>query len=827
MSKKKKTKKSETKSSVSFLDKINKKDAYILCGILILATILLFYKPYVFDNLEPIGADRIASEGSTHQIREYQEKTGERALWNPSIFCGVPLYFNLNSTAFNFDILISWLNSFFDWRAGWAILGAIGLFLLFHYLKFPWYISLVGIMGFLFLPHFQSLFIVGHNSKIRAIFAMPLVIFGFLNYTRKRDLFSLLLFTLFFSLQFRTKHYQIIFYTLLLILTLGIWRIVDWVSKREYKLTTKAVVIFFAGLALSILMSAQPLFVAQEYTPYSTRGGNAINLYEEDSEEKSGGVTFEYATQWSLSPKEVMTLIIPRFYGGTSQEPYTGSKYPQLKGQNIPGYWGDMPFTQSSEYIGILTVILALIGIWIYRRNGFVISLVILLVFSFLLAFGRHFPILYKTLFFHLPYFDKFRAPNMILNLISFIFVIIALFGLKGIISNFTKRELKTSLFICGFFAAIGLIFLLFPGLLSYTSPKDAPFASNPQTMTLLKNIRMEFMKADTLRMLVFVFCFGALLVLLFKKTINKDVFVLSVLLLVSIDMIGISKRFLDNAPLTEERYIENYFRKTKFDRAIEKDNEYYRVLGLGNLFQSNDLAYHHHTVGGYSAIKPQTVQDIIDNNLFRKYDPENYVNWNVASMLNAKYIISPATLDAENLTLLDTDERTNRLLYLNNNSLPRAYFVETVKQMPNEKEVLRFLNTGDFDPDSVVATSENIENQEYDKNGTVEIIEYTPNKIILNAECEDSSFMILAETYYPIGWNALVDDNPTHIYQINHVLRGIELPPGKHKIRFEFAPKSYYLAINISKISTYAVWILLLLMLALKYRVSFKSKGM
>jgi hypothetical protein len=141
-------------------------------------------------------------------------------------------------------------------------------------------------------------------------------------------------------------------------------------------------------------------FVANEYTPYSTRGGQAINLKAEPEQEmvKSSGVTFEYATRWSFHPKELATLIVPRFYGALLRNPTPArpihncvvEKF-RLLGQHafhaiIRIYGNNYDRTRNPR-------------IWFYRRDGFVISIFVLLIFSFLLALGSNFPVLYKRCF--------------------------------------------------------------------------------------------------------------------------------------------------------------------------------------------------------------------------------------------------------------------------------------------------------------------------------------------------------------------------------------------------------------------------------------------
>ena len=65
-------------------------DLFFLAIITILLLILL--KPLAIDGLSPQGVDAVGTLGQTHQILEYTKDTGEAALWNPYIFCGMPQY---------------------------------------------------------------------------------------------------------------------------------------------------------------------------------------------------------------------------------------------------------------------------------------------------------------------------------------------------------------------------------------------------------------------------------------------------------------------------------------------------------------------------------------------------------------------------------------------------------------------------------------------------------------------------------------------------------------------------------------------------------------
>ncbi len=414
----------------------------------------------------------------------------------------------------------------------------------------------------------------------------------------------------------------------------------------------------------------------------------------------------------------------------------------------------------------------------------------------------------------------------MILVLISFIAIILAMFGLRSIVERLDKKRFKTLLYISGFFALIGLVPLIFPDMLSFTSAKDARFASNPQVLDLLRQVRLEFMRTDTIRMLGLIAAFVALIITYYKKKINKHLLILGIFLLIAVDMIGVSWRFISTARLVNPKSVErNYFKETKFDKIISADTEYHRVLGLGQLFQSNDMAYRHQIVGGYSAIKPQLIQDVIDNNLYRRNDPINPINWNVVNMCNAKYIVAPGNIQAEGLIPLEVNRSQKAILYKNENALPRAFFVNSVKMFDDEKEVVRFINDENFNPGEIALTSEEFDTSEaFDSGGNIEINEYTPNRIKLLVETKGNAFMVLSEAYYPKGWNAYIDSEAAHIYQINHILRGIIIPPGSHEIKFEFKPKSYSVSTTVSSISTYLVWGILISLLLMKYKFDYKK---
>jgi hypothetical protein len=83
-----------------------------------------------------------------------------------------------------------------------------------------------------------------------------------------------------------------------------------------------------------------------------------------------------------------------------------------------------------------------------------------------------------------------------------------------------------------------------------------------------------------------------------------------------------------------------------------------------------------------------------------------------------------------------------------------------------------------------------------YGETRAVDVLEYTPNSITLQAEGPGP--LVLSEVVYP-GWQVLVDGEPAAIQPYQGLLRSVELEAGSHKIQFDFKPVLAYLGIGIT----------------------------
>ena len=794
----------------SFLDKIPLKYKDIIALVVIMIPLLIYYVPYEANNVRPLGSDYLSIIGQTHLWKTWQDATGNTVLWNPNIFMGEPIYPHITPKIIMPDTLLIYFGKLFYWVFWYLFLGGAGIYFLLRYKKIPWFLALVPSVVFVLLPDWQALVGAGHFSKLRAIMILPWFVLSFDYFISKLNWFSAGLFALAFAMLNRTHHFQIVFYGILLVFFLYVYPTVKLLLDKKYKDFAHLVVMFSVALGLTFMTAAQPLFTTNEYAKFSTRGGNPLKLGKEaETAKKSGGVSFEYATKWSFAPSEILDFFIPHFSGGLQGEIYDGDKYPQLRGQQVPGYWGKKPFNGNYATMGAILFIFAIFGLIFNRKNHFVVALSVFIVFSLLLSFGRHFPALYKLFYYYFPYFSKFRAPSMFVNITFMATLILSGFGLKSFFEIDFKKNYKIIFGVIGAFILLALyVYFASASFANATAIEKTRY--NPQTLEVIKSIRQEFLERDTLLLLWILIFFGVATAFFYLGKIKRDVMWLLVFVLAVFEIYGISYRAYsqiktDNPDLLEK----TEFRQTPITKVLTSDDKLSRAIVLGRDFTSNHYAYFYPLITGYSAIKLQAIQDLFDHALFGAPTPSG-VNWNLVSALSGKYVIVNSPVSEPFLKRLAEDNSRKEILYLNTNAAPKAYFVKNLVRKNSPENVVLAMNKPDFNY-SIALTTANIgaDTLKFTAEGKINITKYEPNTLEISTDSPSRQFLAIAEMYYPVGWNVEIDGKPEKLYRINHVMRGVFVPQGKHKIVLEFAPSSYYASVT-------AVWIGNLIMLAL-----------
>ncbi|MFQ5650803.1 MAG: YfhO family protein [bacterium] len=790
---------------------LNDRQQVAACIAVIIILVFGYFAPIAFEGKEPRASDSIAWKGATQSIKEAREKYGETPLWATNVFAGMPSTMISLRPPFQQParFMLTIAGKLVNWRIVHYVLGAIGIFLLMRFWGVSNLPSLLASLAFIWWPYLIGLMEAGHNTKLRAIMLVPFILLTFLRLMKEPGLLTMTLFAISFSLGILANHYQILFYALLVLLAFGVMQTIPLLRQKLWKAIGVRIGLAFLAVALAAGSAAFPTLLVKEYSKYSIRGGTG--------EPGSQGLSFKYATDWSFYPGEIATWVMPRFYGGSSAETYESKAVPQLRGRKIPGYWGPMPFTSSTHYFGVVTLFLVALALALRWRDSRVLTLAILVVFSLLLSFGKHFPLLYQFFFDHVPFFNKFRVPSMILVLIHWGFVLLAGLGLAQVLTDSPEVSMdklrRVSLVIFGAFLLIGLVPFLFKSSFALARPDDAR-RFQPQVFSLIREARYDMMKQDALRMLVFAGGVLALITSYSKAWLPRTVFAIGIIALLVTDLFSIDNRFMQNLVRTDR--LEQYFAATETDLFLSKDSSTYRILPLGRLDGDNRWCYRHESIGGYHPAKLRIFQDINEFCLYQGKTsgfgntPNLPINWNIIKMLNVKYLLSNGPLNHQNLTPAFTDTQNRITVYQYTDHLPRLFCVGKTELIPDRRERFARLNDPSFDPAETAILEKSLPLAvETPTNWEARITRYQPNVISARVNSDQQTLLVLSEVYYPAGWHAYVDGKETEIFKTDHILRSIVVPAGSHEIVFRLRPESYQASLWIKGISVSIMYLL------------------
>ena len=433
--------------------------------------LLIFFNGVLGSNKAFHAQDNTASESIVPYIKAAQAAGDNVPQWIPNIFSGMPSFAALMSTGARtydlaheaFDLVCSIPVAIFGgndamihiWR---YFLFGLGIYLLLRMSrKTSHLVALFGAFSGMFSTWILTYVMIGHNTKIFAVMCFPYILLCLEKLREeKMDWKQMLLWlsALAISLHFLldSTHPQMVFYQFLAILIYFIvWLVSDLIKKRNLIPVFRTGVITLLMVGAAFAMSADRYLATLGYDPYSIRGASPLVDQATVSGEKpkanastgaskSGGLDWDYATPYSFSPAEMITFIVPGWYG-FGKLPYDG---PEVSpGARVPGYWGQAITTDAANYTGSVVFFLALIAIFaLWKKDRLVPPLAIISLFAILLSFGSNWSLIYKPMFEYFPVFNKFRAPMMALVLMQMCFPILAALALDRIIkSHKTKRR--------------------------------------------------------------------------------------------------------------------------------------------------------------------------------------------------------------------------------------------------------------------------------------------------------------------------------------------------------------------------------------------------
>jgi len=777
---------------------------HITVIIFFIITAVLFFSP-VLKGKKILQNDIVQYSGMSKELKDYRSNYEKETYWVNNAFSGMPTYQLGAKYPHNYIKKLDLLIRFLPRPADYLFLYFIGFYFLMLSLKIEYRLAVLGALSFGFSTYLIIIIGAGHNAKAHAISYMPFVLGSIIYVVRKKYIIGFILTAIFLGLQLTANHFQMTYYLMFIVIVMAIWFVVKCIKENDRVHLIKTIVVLFTSLVFSLLMNSSNILTTMEYSKESTRGNSSsltINSDGSPKENFSKGLDREYITQWSYGVFESLNLFIPKIVGGGSSEKLDSnssfyqilrkSGYSPLESnqivKNSPTYWGNQPFVEAPAYVGIAVFFLFVFSVFLYRGNhrSWLLASIIL---SLLLSFGKNFSFLTDLFISYFPIYDKFRAVSSIQVILELCIPIMAILGLSSLFSDkiMTKSKIRALNFTGMVFLLILIVLYLIKGFLPFSGISDQ-YMDETIVEALIED-RKEIYVSQLLKSFIFISIIFSLIFLFIKEKLKKNYFIVSLAIIISTDLILFSKNYVNDENFVDAVNVENPYDLDEVYKSIIDDKSDYRVLDLTE--NSTKPNYFFNSINGYHAAKLGRYNDVMDF-----YLNKNHLN--TLSMLNTKYIIF--------------NQEGEKQIFKNEFSSGSAWFVKENINVFDDDQEIKSLDTLNY---KEISVSQSFESKKYYNNtSSIVVAEKKSDYIRYDVSSDDTGLIIFSEIFYPKGWKAYINDQEVTMERFNYILRGLEVPKGKHSLEFVFDPTIVKLSSNISLFSTLGFVFIILVMI-------------
>ncbi|MFY7671701.1 YfhO family protein [Tenacibaculum sp. MEBiC06402] len=764
--------------------KINKLLPYFGAILLFVIVSVLYFNP-ILSGKQIKQSDIDQFKGISKELKEFREENNEEAYWLGNAFSGMPGY--LVSANYPNDFLkeVDRLLRFLPRPADYLFLYFLSFFILLVTLKIEWKLAIMGGLAFGFSTYLIIIIGAGHNAKAHAIVYMPIIISGVLLIFQKRFLLGFLLAAIGMAMEIGAGHIQMTYYLGFCLLILGIVELLEAIKTKEISAFMRQVAVIIIAFIVGIGVNASRLMATQEYADYSIRGKSELTIDTDGKPKKKKflGLDYDYITQYSYGKLETMNLMVPRFMGGGTVdklsensnfykefEKIAGKKAAKEYSKEVLTYWGDQPIVEAPAYIGVVVIFLFFIGVFLVERK-LRYWLVSATIFSIVLSWGKNLAFVTNFFIDYVPLYDKFRAVSSIQVIAELCIPLLAILGLNELFKSSKSKEEKVEALKKSFYIVAGLIivgFLLAHMTSSFEGIRDGQYQQYPSLLDALISDRKSMLFYDSFRSIVLVLLVGGIIYQFLKNKINKQIVYGVILVLILFDLVSVNINYVNTENFVSSRIIDKPFVPSKADLEILKDKGYYRVANFsGNFMNENRTSFFHRSVGGYHAAKLKRYQELIDYQVAKN-------NMEIFNMLNTKYFIA--------------DENTYEV---NKEANGHAWFVDSLLPVKSANEEILALSNLDTKKQAIIRADKYSGKTVFktDSLASINLLDNKLNYLKYKSSSNIEQFAVFSEIYYKDGWNAYVDGELAPHYQVNYVLRGMEIPAGTHTIEFKFQP--------------------------------------
>ena len=748
---------------------------------------LIYFFPVLAPGKQMGGSDYLIGALPNYRFIAEQLRSGHLPDWLPGLLTGLPIFANPGSTYFPV-----WLVSAFLFSAETAFslifvvqfaIAGLGMYLLLRELEVRSPIALIGGLAYEFTGLLASFVHAGHDGRVIVASLAPMVFFFFYRGIRTGSIWSFLGAAAAIGCAFLSFQIQSAYYLLLSSLIWCVFLLFHFGIVRQPARLVRTLVFGLGAVAVAYALAAV------DFLPFLS--------YVEESPRGQGGRGYEFAISFSMPPEEVSAFAVPEYKG------------------YLETYHGRAPFKLHTEYLGAFVIVLLIAGAYAARRDRRWLFFGGLTLFGLSIAIGGYTPI-YRLYYAVLPGTKLFRAPNIVLYVVSMSLIVMAALGFEWIarLRERVATERKAATEDGVKLRRIGNILIGIVIGVFVLAALSAVTGGDPAGVIRTRGFFRFAVFASSIAMAVWFWLRGGL-----RMWSTASI----IALLVVIDLWIVGKQFLPVAPATDELLPADdvvMFLKSQPEPfrawAIPAEPKYGPT--------ANYLMLHGiEQIDGYHGNQLERVNwllgrgkdgSMVDyHNLFNSFQvmmPQGTANPTVAAISNVKYLITAYNIEGPTLKrvfsggpLQFQGQNFQWSVYENLLAKPRAYVVGQAIQAPTPDSALAAVLKPGFDySNSVVlegAPQQDLAGQNL--TATAQVTEYTPSRVVVQVNSSGNGVLVLNDAFYK-DWKVRIGGQPAELLRANYAYRGVKVGQGQSEVVFSFEPKGLKLGFYITLVT-------------------------
>lgn len=554
--------------------------------------------------------------------------------------------------------------------------------------------------------------------------------------------------------------------------------------------------------------------------------GPVLSAYRQNvagiaSMEQSREEKWQFCTQWSQPPEEIIDFIAPGFTGWRSGEP--AGPYWGRMGRSAG--WeqtrqGFMNFRLENTYLGIIPVLLAIFALFsarasehrrvIYFWGGAALV-------SLLLAFGKYTPL--YALFWQLPVINNIRNPNKFIQIFQVTVAILAAFGFDAAL----KDKAAAKKFFRGVASIFALMLLWALGTAAGQAGIAADFARQGWPSDMARVIAAN--QSSALWHAAFMAAAGALLFAIPKYAAlqrHQTKLIAGLIVLLAADAAWLSRHYVQKLPrgYIEENAVTRFLKQELGDQRVAmvtQDNFY--NLWLTYLFPYHDIAHFNFTQ------MPRMPQDYQQFLAALQRNPLRM--WQLSGV---GFILGPANVarqlppgDYETAMRFDVmagpggsisvqeNSQGQHAIFRSLVSAPRFALVGGADAVDDQQAIAR-LSSPTFKPlEKVLLPTDAVAPliAGMGATGRVDVLSRSPGYAQVQITTDSPAYLRFSERFDP-GWLATVNGEAAEVMRGDFIFQAVTVPAGKSVIELRYQSISrfavfQYVGFGVSLLSVFA----------------------